>query len=124
MPGYFIVNKKTIIKNLKQLPNDFPMKIIEDVRQWRNPEAHKRDGDFFVCLKGEARFICGGKLIRPRFRLNTNGGKNKNELYAEKIAGGTKIFLKKGDCLWISAGEPHQHGSIGIARLGIIKIPN
>lgn len=139
MSKCFVVKSKTIISAINQpvIPgggllqpfasiaaeSGFPMKILEDVAQWRDAEVHVHEGDFWICLQGEARFVYGGELVNPQFRLNVDGSENKNELYAKEIVNGTEIVLQEGDYFWIPPGEPHQHGSTGTTRLGIIKIP-
>ncbi|MDO8591278.1 MAG: hypothetical protein Q7R65_04890 [bacterium] len=105
------------------LENKLPFSILEDTAVSNDAEVHMREGDLWFCLRGRARFLCGGKLVEPQYRLNADGSINKNELYASRIIGGTEFSLKAGGWLWIPAGEPHQHGAKATARLMIIKIP-
>ncbi|MFH1780851.1 MAG: cupin domain-containing protein [Candidatus Nealsonbacteria bacterium] len=94
-----------------------PIILLEDQEVVNDAEIHKQTGDFFDCLEGEAVFICGGELVNP-WTLD------ENELRSKTIQGGEKIILKPGDSVWIPAGCPHQHGSKGVARLRVVKIPN
>lgn len=105
------------------LKNKLPFSILEDTNVTNDAEVHVKEGDLWHCLQGEVVFVCGGKLVEPRCRLNADGSKNKNELYAKKINGGTEFLVHSGDWLWIPAGEPHQHSAKDTARLVIIKIP-
>lgn len=138
MSSYFVVKKETVVQTLATPPisgggflepftteaikNSFPMKILEDVCQTRDAEIHLHESDLWICLEGTANFVCGGHLANPQFRQLPNNTENKNELYASEIVGGDKVVLEAGEYLYIPAGVPHQHGSTGVVRLGIIKI--
>lgn len=102
--------------------NTLPFAILEDTEVANDAEVHQHEGDLWFGLQGEAVFICGGKLMEPKCRLNADGSENKNELYAKKISGGEEFVVRAGDWLWIPAGEPHQHCARGTARLVIVKI--
>lgn len=102
-----------------------PGTIIEDVRIWRNEaELHINEADFWICLQGKAKFLYGGKMVKPYRKKMSDGSINKDHLFSKKITGGTKIILKPYDIFLIPAGQPHQHGSDSIARLAVIKIPD
>ena len=104
--------------------NTLPFSILEDCQVTNEPEVHHRDGDLWYCLEGASVFQWGGKLIKPRPRINPDGTKNKDETSGARIAGGRKATLKSGDWLWIPAGVPHQHSAKKTARLVIIKVPS
>ncbi|MDO8634129.1 MAG: hypothetical protein Q7K34_02435 [archaeon] len=116
---------KTLLEPFRSfaLENKLPFSILEDTAVSNDAEVHMQEGDLWFCLQGRARFVCGGKLVEPQYRLNTDGSINKNELYASGIIGGTEFSLEVGDWLWIPAGKSHQHGAEATARLMIIKIP-
>lgn len=101
----------------------FPMKILEDTQIFNDAEVHLTEGDLWFCIEGIARLIYGGELFNAQCRKQADGSDNPQELFAAEIKNGTEIELHPGDWLWVPAGQPHQHGSTGTARLGIIKIP-
>ncbi|KKU68811.1 MAG: hypothetical protein UX89_C0001G0002 [Parcubacteria group bacterium GW2011_GWA2_47_16] len=124
-----LINSPVKGKNLLEpfrtfaLQNKLPFSILEDTAVENDAEVHVKEGDLWFGLEGEAIFVCGGELVEPKCRLNSDGTENHNELYAKEIADGEKFIVKAGDWLWIPAGDPHQHSAIGTARLVIIKIP-
>ena len=63
-------------------------------------EVHERDTDIFYVVDGTATIVTGGK---------TEGGKTtgEGEIRGEKITGGTKRQLQKGDMIVIPSGVPH-----------------
>jgi len=103
---------------------NLPFNILEDCQLLQNDaEVHQHEGDLWLCLEGEARFVTDGELINPQPRRRPDGTVNNNELYASHINGGNGIVLKPGDWLWVPPGQPHQHTCDNTARLIIIKIP-
>lgn len=116
---------KRLLEPLKSfaLAHKLPFKILEDKDVVNEAEVHMEDGDLWHCLTGEVKFIHGGALVDPRAKKNEDGSIDEKELKSDKISGGTEVFLKPGDWLWIPAGEPHQHMSRETARLIIVKIP-
>lgn len=102
--------------------NSFPMTILEDKNVSNRAEVHTHEDDLWFCLEGEVQFTYGGELINPVFK-EKNGVVDKREINADGIKNGITEVLKKGDWLYIPAGEPHQHNCKGLARLAIIKIP-
>ena len=111
-------------KMLFGVSQKFPLGILEDHEILDNEaEIHKKEGDLWLCLEGEATFIYGGELIESRAKKNADGTTDENELKAKEIRGGAEAVLYPGDWLWIPAGEPHQHRCSGTVRLAIIKIP-
>ena len=112
---------KRLLKPLARLMllGKIPFGIVEDFKiQETEAEAHKIEGDLWLCLEGKAEFICGGQLVRPWVRKGSRG----NELAGKDIRGGKRIILKSGDWLWIPPGEPHLHWA-KLARLVIVKVP-
>ena len=106
------------------LENNLPFRILEDSEVLDNEaEAHKDEGDLWLCLEGETKFIYGGEMLDPWPHKDKDSKVNKKEWKAKEIAGGTEVTLKPGDWLWIPPGVPHQHASQGTSRLVIIKIP-
>ena len=104
--------------------NKFPYGILEDHEVLDNlAEVHKTEGDLWICYEGNSVFVCGGEMVEPWAKENTDGTKDENELKAKSIKGGERIVLEPGDVLWIPPGEPHQHNCEGTTRLAIIKIP-
>ena len=102
----------------------FPLNIVENHEVTDNlAEVHMHEADLWGCIEGEATFICGGEMVDPWCKENKDGTKDEREIKAKEIKGGTEIVLKKGDWLWIPAGEPHQHQATGTARMLIIKVP-
>lgn len=63
-------------------------------------EVHDHDTDIFYVTEGTATLVTGGK---------TEGSKTSGpgEVRGEKITGGTKRQLSKGDVIVIPAGTPH-----------------
>ncbi|MBU6390095.1 hypothetical protein KGQ31_00945 [Patescibacteria group bacterium] len=100
-----------------------PFSILEDVLVSNDAEVHVRQGDLWLCLEGEAEFVCGGALLKARRRTLPSGAENPDELFGPAISGGQKFILRAGDWLWIPPGEPHQHSARAATRLIIIKIP-
>lgn len=116
---------KGLVEPLKSfaLEHKLPFKILEDKEVSNDAEVHRHEGDLWQCLEGEAVFICGGELIEPKAKKNSDGTLDEREWSGSGIRGGTEIVLYPGDWLWVPAGEPHQHNCKGVARLTIIKIP-
>lgn len=117
---------KKLLEPLKSLAaaNKLPFNILEDKEVLNNEaEIHKHEGDLWLCLEGEVKFIYGGKLVDPWAKKLLDGRVDDREWKAKEIRGGTEAVLKPGDWLWIPPGEPHQHQCPGTARLVIIKIP-
>lgn len=101
----------------------FPVRIVEDVKIINDAEVHLTEDDLWFCIEGKVRFTVGGQLVNPRNSIDTNGQQNFDELSAKKIKNGKIIEMRGGDWLYVPAGQPHQHGTKGVARLVIIKIP-
>ncbi|MBI2024697.1 MAG: hypothetical protein HYT03_01210 [Candidatus Harrisonbacteria bacterium] len=117
---------KKLLEPLKSLAaaNKLPLNILEDKEVLDNEaEIHKKEGDLWLCLKGEVKFIYGGEMVDPWVKKNADGSLNENEIKAKQIKNGIESILKPGDWLWIPAGQPHQHLCVGTVRLAIIKIP-
>ena len=117
---------KKLLEPLKSLAvaNKLPLNILEDHQISNNDaEVHKHESDLWLCLEGEVKFIHGGELFEPWPKKNLDGTIDDREWKAKEIRGGIEATLRAGDWLWIPAGEPHQHNSLGTARLAIIKIP-
>lgn len=119
-----VVGKK-LLEPLKSLAaaNKMPLNILEDKEVLNNEaEVHMHEGDLWLCLEGEVKFIYGGEMVDPWFKKNADGSEDKREVKAKQIKNGEESILKPGDWLWIPAGQPHQHLCEGTARLVIIKI--
>lgn len=116
---------KRLLEPLKTFAKErgLPLNILEDVRIENAVEIHRHEADLWFCLEGEAEFISGGTAVEPFIPVKSDGSKNTLELKAKAITGGTTYVVRKGDWLFIPAGEPHLHKSSGVARLAIIKIP-
>lgn len=137
--GSIIIKKKLFDKTLRSTPapgksslepfksfakiNNLPLNVVEDVKVINKAEAHRFFNDLVLCLEGTVRFVCGGKLSNPKYKVKKDGKIDKNELLAERIVGGTTIILNPGDWLWIPANTPHQHQCKKVGRLLFIKIP-
>jgi mannose-6-phosphate isomerase-like protein (cupin superfamily) len=118
---------KKLLEPLKSFAaaNKLPLNILEDKEVLNNEaEIHKHEGDLWLCLEGEVKFIYGGELVEPWVKKNPDGTENPNEIKAKQIKNGTEAVLKPGDWLWIPAGQPHQHICPKTSRLYIIKIPS
>lgn len=119
---------KTTGKKLLQFLNTnfpigtLPFNILEDVLVDNLPEIHYADADYWYCLEGEVEFIVGGKIVDPKFCINS-GTLNELEVRGRMIEGGTMYKLRVGDILYIPPGEAHLHRTKTSARLLIIKIP-
>ncbi len=100
----------------------FPMTILEDHEVENAGEVHHHEADLWLCLEGEAEFVCGGTLVDGVAKVRKDGTTDENE-WKGQVEGGTVTIMKPGDWLWIPAGEPHKHSAKGTARLAIIKIP-
>ncbi|MEK9186124.1 MAG: hypothetical protein AAB885_00905 [Patescibacteria group bacterium] len=117
---------KKLLEPLKSLAaaNKLPFNVLEDHEVLSNEaEIHQHEGDLWLCLEGEVKFIYGGELVEPWFKKLPDGTEDKREVKAKEIKGGTESILKPGDWLWIPAGQSHQHLCEKTARLVIIKIP-
>src|SRR3989344_2350716 len=103
--------------------NNLPFSILEDHQvMTNNAEVHLDEADLWLCLEGEATFVCDGELVEPWFNKSADGVENKRELRAKTIKSGTTYKLKPSDWLWIPVGVSHQHSAATTARLVIIKI--
>lgn len=117
---------KHLLEPLKSFSatNALPLNILEDCGVKSNDaEVHEYEGDLWLCLEGEARFVVDGELVNPKSRMKSDNSPVPGERYAQAILGGSEVILKPGDWLWVPPGQPHQHFAEGIARLMIIKIP-
>lgn len=63
-------------------------------------EVHERDTDIFYIVEGTATIVTGGQ---PEGGKTTGPG----EIRGEKISGGTRRALAKGDVIVIPRGVPH-----------------
>ena len=115
---------KSILEPLKGLAADHgvPMNILEDTRVTNKVEVHVHESDIWYCLEGEAKFLLGGEMVDQYDRIKSDGTVDDRELRAKGLKNAKEVILKPGDWLWIPAGEPHQHGAQGTARMVIIKI--
>jgi len=103
--------------SLKLFNDGFPVRLVEHCNLTKEvAELHLNDDDFWLCLEGEAQFILGGKLVKPR---DLNG----LTFISDSIEGGELFILKPGDWLHVPVGQPHQPITPGRSRLVIIKIP-
>ncbi len=120
------VSGKRELEPLKSFSKEsgFPMKVLEDHEVENAAELHTYEDDLWLCLEGEAVFLCGGTLINGEAKIGKDGVVNEKEWKGTGIEGATEHTLHSGDWLWIPAGEAHQHRAQGTARLAIIKIPS
>jgi len=116
---------KRLLEPLKSISQGkgTPINVLEDNNVSNEAEVHRHEGDLWICLEGEVEFIVGGEMVGPWIHQKSDGTKNELEIKAKEIKDGEHHILSKGDILWIPAGEPHLHRTLGIARLFIIKIP-
>ena len=105
--------------------HNLPINILENHRvSSSEAEAHRHEADLWICLEGEVEFVVDGEMVNPQIKPLPNGNIDDREIKAKEIKGGTSYILKKGDILWIPAGQPHLHRTTdGTARLYIIKVP-
>ncbi len=119
------VQGKRLLEPLKTRAKEtgFPVMVLEDHQiEHTMAEVHRGEDDLWLCLEGEATFVCGGELKDAVANVDKDGRTDEQE-WKGRIEGGIEYVLKPGDWLWIPAGEPHQHSATGTARLAIIKIP-
>lgn len=116
---------KHLLEPLKSVAavENLPFNILEDNNVVNDAEVHMKEGDLWLCLRGEVTFTFGGTLMDGKSKINADGTTDNNELRAKEILGGITTILKPGDWLWIPPGQPHQHRCKGMALLFIIKIP-
>ena len=101
-----------------------PLAIVEDTNVYDNKaEVHTKTADLWRCLEGDVIFTVGGTLQSGAPRTLPDGSTDDTEWRARAIDNGEDITLRKGDWLYIPAGEPHTHRAKGTARLLIVKIP-
>src|SRR3989344_8243484 len=105
--------------------HNLPINILENHRvSSSEAEAHRHESDLWICLEGEVEFVVDGEMVTPQIKPLPNGNIDDREIKAKEIRGGTSYVLKKGDILWIPAGQPNLHRTAaGTARLYIIKVP-
>ncbi len=102
-----------------------PVIILEDHAVSDNKvEVHLHQADFWICLEGEATFLVDGEMVEPWQRIRSDGSIDPNEVRAKNMKNAREIVLRPGDCLWIPAGQPHQHLATKTARLLILKLPD
>ena len=99
----------------------FPVRIVQHYKidDSHVAEVHLDKDDLWLCLGGEATFICGGRLAEPIKQFVPN----ELTFISPSIIGGETIVLKRGDWFLIPAGQPHQPKTKGVAHLAIVKIP-
>ena len=105
-----------------QVWRGLPFSILEDTAVVNEPEIHVKEGDLWLCLEGEVKFVYGGELEGRYEKKHPDGSNNPDELGGTSIVGSTEHVLHPGDWLWIPAGVPHQHRAEGVARMVIIKM--
>ncbi|MBI4160649.1 MAG: hypothetical protein HY506_01965 [Candidatus Yanofskybacteria bacterium] len=100
--------------------NGFPVRVVQHYQiSGAIAEVHLDADDLWLCLEGEATFVCGGRLAEP-IRQFAQG---ELTFVAPSIIGGETVVLKKGDWALFPAGQPHQPVTRGLAHLAIIKRP-
>ena len=119
------VGGKNILEPLQSLTKErgISINILEDTQVTNKVEVHVYESDIWYCLEGEAKFLIGGDMVDQYDRIKSDGTVDTQELRAKGLKNAKEVILKPGDWLWIPAGEPHQHGAEGTARMVIIKIP-
>jgi mannose-6-phosphate isomerase-like protein (cupin superfamily) len=81
-------------------------------------EVHDASDDYHIILEGSATYIIGGRLVEPRELKNRPG-----EWRSEKVEGGERVTVKKGDVLFVPRGTVHQRDTTGKSvKYQIIKI--
>ena len=115
---------KNLLEPLKTLveKEGVRINILENTKVMNKVEVHLFESDIWYCLEGEAKFLLGGEMVGQYDRIKSDGTVDTQELRAKSLIGAKEVILKPGDWLWIPAGEPHQHGADGTARLVIIKV--
>ena len=116
---------KRLLEPLKSIwqSKGSPINILEDHKVSNDAEVHRHEGDLWICLEGEVSFTVGGKMVDPELGKKADGSDHDLEVKAASIEGGEEHTMRKGDILWILAGEPHAHKTDLTARLFIIKVP-
>lgn len=114
------VGRRAVEESVALYKNGFPVRVVQhyqivDVIA----EVHLDQDDLWLCLDGEATFICGGRLAEP-IKQHTPG---ELTFVSPSIVGGEEVVLKKGDWALFPAGQPHQPVTKGLAHLAIIKLP-
>ncbi|MEK7169833.1 MAG: hypothetical protein AAB767_00925 [Patescibacteria group bacterium] len=101
-----------------------PLAIVEDTDvSDSKAEVHTKAADLWYCLAGEATFTVGGTLTQKEARKRPDGSVDTTEWRGTGITGGEDILVKKGNWLYIPAGEAHVHRATGTARFIIVKVP-
>ena len=116
------VGKRVVEESAELYKNGFPVRVVQHYKIVNDiAEVHLDADDFWLCLEGEATFICGGRLVEPITQVFSTP--TELTFIASTISGGETITLKKGDWFLIPAGQPHQPVTNGLAYLAIIKLP-
>ena len=116
---------KRLLEPFKSASGNPAIYILEDSAVDNEYEVHRHEADLWTCLEGEVEFEVGGELIEPWAKERKDGTIDTREIKAKvgNARGGIKYTLHPGDILFIPAGVPHAHRTIGTARLYITKIP-
>lgn len=97
----------------------FPVRVVQHHQVADHiAEVHLDADDLWLCIDGEAAFVCGGRLVEPIRQIIPG----ELTFVAQSIVGGDIITLKKGDWFLIPAGQPHQPTTQGLAHLAIVKL--
>ena len=110
---------RVVADSEKLFNSGFPVRIVQHCRVAKAiAEVHLDADDLWLCMEGEASFVCGGRLIEPIEQVP-----GELTFLAPSIVEGKVVNLKKGDWLLIPAGQPHQPVTSLSASLAIVKLP-
>lgn len=114
------VGGRVVEESVALCETGFPVRVVQHYQIADSmAEVHLDVDDLWLCLEGEAIFICGGRLVEP-IKQHIPG---ELTFVAPSIEGGETIVLKEGDWALFPAGQPHQPTTKGLAHLAIIKRP-
>ena len=83
-----------------QIVGDKGLVILANRRGSGEVEVHEKTNHIFIVIEGEATFVTGGTLVRPR---QTAPGQTR----AATAEAGTTYHLTKGDVITVPARTPH-----------------
>jgi mannose-6-phosphate isomerase-like protein (cupin superfamily) len=78
----------------------------DEKRENDNVEVHDGSDDIYYVLGGTATLMLSGKLDEPKEI-------SPGEWRSKSATGGEKVFIKKGDLIFVPRGTPHQRTVTG-----------
>src|SRR6185369_8069102 len=98
-----------------QIINDKGLIVLAQRRGAGEVEVHEKTNHVFIIVEGEATFVTGGTMVKPR---NTDPG----QIRAANVQGGQVHHLTKGDVITVPAKTPHWFKEVSTQTIAYYAI--